>query len=74
MAPLAFQHDPDGTYHDLAVQLRNVEESIAREEDGPSFEPMEDGDGIKDTSAESKTPAASTREKNRFLHPRALTP
>ena len=24
MAPLAFQSDPDGLYHDLAVQLRNV--------------------------------------------------
>ncbi len=23
VAPLAFQSDPDGTYHDLAVQLRN---------------------------------------------------
>jgi hypothetical protein len=44
MAPLAFQHDPDGTYHDLAVQLRNVDVSLAREDDGPSFEPMEDGE------------------------------
>ncbi len=24
MAPLAFQSDPDGIYHDLAIQLRNV--------------------------------------------------
>jgi hypothetical protein len=63
MAPLAFQHDPDGTYHDLAVQLRNVDVSIAREDDGPSFEPMEDGEEVNETSAESKTPAAPTREK-----------
>ena len=63
MAPLAFQHDPDGTYHDLAVQLRNVDVSLAREDDGPSFEPMEDGEELKETSAESKTPAVPTREK-----------
>ncbi len=24
MAPLAFQSDPEGIYHDLAVQLRNT--------------------------------------------------
>jgi hypothetical protein len=63
MAPLAFQHDPDGTYHDLAVQLRNVDVSLAHEDDGPSFEPMEDGEELKETSAESKTPAVPTREK-----------
>jgi len=71
MAPLAFQHDPDGTYHDLAVQLRNVDVSLAHEDDGPSFEPMEDGEELKETSAESKTPYLPVK-RSHLLLPRAL--
>jgi hypothetical protein len=43
MAPLAFQHDPDGTHHSLAVQLRNYEVSsdFDPEDTAPAFEPME---------------------------------
>jgi hypothetical protein len=63
MAPLAFQYDPDGTYHELAVQLRNADAPVSLEESGPSFEPMEDGEEGSEPSAERKTPAAPTREK-----------
>jgi hypothetical protein len=62
MAPLAFQHDPEGTYHDLAAQLRNFDGfSMASEEDGPSFEPVEEEGGLEETRAESKTPSTLTR-------------
>jgi hypothetical protein len=69
MAPLAFQHDPDGTYHYLAVQLRNLDLDIfhPREEEGSSFESMDDeerdekGDGERRT--ESRTPSALSREE-----------
>jgi hypothetical protein len=62
MPPLAFQHDPDGTYHDLAAQLRNLDGfSVASDEERPSFEPVEDGEGLEVTRAESKTPATLTR-------------
>jgi hypothetical protein len=62
MALLAFQHDPDGTYHDLAAQLRNLDGfSVASDEEGPSFEPVEDEEGLEETRAESKTPATLTR-------------
>ncbi len=45
-APLAFQSDPDGTYHDLAVQLRNLEIAIT-DPDGSSMalvEPVEENE------------------------------
>ena len=42
MAPLAFQHDPDGTYHDLAVKLRNEDLPFEFDEDEatPIVEPI----------------------------------
>ncbi len=50
MAPLAFQHDPDGTYLELAAELRSHEFPFDLEEESraPSFEPMEEDDGGKD--------------------------
>jgi hypothetical protein len=64
MVPLAFQHDPDGTHHPLAVQLRNYElYATDTEETAPSFEPME---GEETDREETKTPASRT--------PRLLTP
>ena len=62
-APLAFQHDPDATYHHWAVQLRNgVTFSFypADEDEGPSFEPMEDKeeDGSGKTPKSGRTPDA----------------
>ncbi len=64
MAPLAFQHDPDGTYHSLAVQLRNYELlSSDPEDERPSFEPVRE-DKMESKSAEdSKTPDAPLRAK-----------
>jgi hypothetical protein len=46
MAPLAYQSDPDGTYHDLAVQLRNVAFEIPGEERG-GMAIVESADGPK---------------------------
>ncbi len=64
MAPLAFQHDPDGTYHSLAVQLRNFEgTSIYPKEEGPSFESVEVDEGEGKTQDESKTPHAPPCER-----------
>jgi hypothetical protein len=65
MTPLAFQHDPDGTYHDLAVQLRNLDMDVFIRE-GPSFEPVddegEDEESRTESRAESKTPVTLTRD------------
>jgi hypothetical protein len=56
MAPLAFQSDPDGTYHDLAVQLRNLGVEDIDEDKGalPIVESMD---------AHDETPARTTKEK-----------
>ncbi len=63
MAPLAFQHDPDGAYHDLAVQIRNLDLDIfLSEEDGPSFEPVDDEGEGEEKRAESRTPVTLTRD------------
>jgi hypothetical protein len=68
MAPLAFQSDPDGTYHDLAVQLRHVDVAITYL-DGSSMalvEPIEETEGSpvrtttdKPSAQSSKTPSVS---------------
>jgi hypothetical protein len=43
MAPLAFQSDPDGIYHDLAVQLRNVTiDGLVEDETGMAIVEFED--------------------------------
>jgi hypothetical protein len=64
MAPLAFQHDPDGTHHPLAVQLRNYElYATDTEETAPSFEPMEGEETDLEENKgreETQTPAART--------------
>jgi hypothetical protein len=69
MAPLAFQHDPDGTYHDLAVQIRNLDMDVfIREGDGPSFEPVDDEEDNEEnrteSRAESKTPVTLTSTRD----------
>ena len=48
MAPLAFQSDPDGIYHDLAVQLRNVALDVPDEERG-GMAIVESADGTEDS-------------------------
>jgi hypothetical protein len=58
MAPLAFQHDPDGTFHSLAVLLRNCEEPEPKDEDSrPIIEPM---DGEEIDLDDARTPPAKT--------------
>ncbi len=54
-------------FHDLAIQLRNLDMDVfIREGDGPSFEPVddegEDEENCTDSRAESKTPVTLTRE------------
>ena len=67
VAPLAFQHDPDGTYHELAVQLRNLgPASFTSSSEGPLIEPMEgeteEGrDKTPESRSASRTPAAPLR-------------
>jgi hypothetical protein len=64
MAPLAFQHDPDGTYHSLAVQLRNYELfSSDPEDERPSFEPVGEDEMESKSAEDSKTPDAPLRAK-----------
>ncbi len=71
VAPLAFQHDPDGTYHELAVQLRNVGPSpFTSRSEGPLIEPVEGEaeDGASETPevrAPLRTPAAPPRTSAR---------
>ncbi len=56
MAPLAFQSDPDGTYHDLAIQLRNL-----------GVEDIDDDKGalpiVESVDAPEETPSRTTKEK-----------
>jgi hypothetical protein len=65
MAPLAFQHDPDGTHHSLAVQLRNYKlaSDFEPEETAPIIEPV---DGEETDLEETRTPAA---KRDRFPTP-----
>ncbi len=56
MAPLAFQSDPDGTYHSLAVQLRNVDVTIT-DPDGSSMalvEPVDETEGSPERSTKAR--------------------
>ncbi len=64
MAPLAFQHDPDGTYHSLAVQLRNFKLlSSDPENERPLFEPVVEDEVESKSQEEGKTPDAPPRAK-----------
>ncbi len=56
MAPLAFQSDPDGTYHDLAVQLRNLDVEDFDEDEKPL--PI-----VESVDAPEETPSRTTKEK-----------
>jgi hypothetical protein len=59
MAPLAFQSDPEGTYHDLAVQLRNSDlEALDAKGTGMAF--VESFDRTEDTSSPPRTSKAKT--------------
>jgi hypothetical protein len=63
MAPLAFQHDPDGTYHDLAVQLRNGDFSfdLNEEDTTPILEPIDEEEKTETGDlAEQTTPASKS--------------
>jgi hypothetical protein len=62
MAPLAFQSDPDGTYHSLAVQLRNIDVTIT-DPDGSSmalFEPIDVTEGSPERSKARPSTTAGT--------------
>ena len=56
MAPLAFQSDPDGTYHDLAVQLRNMDVEDFDEHENPF--PI-----VESVDAPEETPSRTAKEK-----------
>jgi hypothetical protein len=59
MAPLAFQSDPEGTYHDLAVQLRNSDlEAPDAKGTGMAF--VESFDKTGDASSPPRTSKAKT--------------
>jgi len=67
MAPLAFQHDPDGTYHSLAVQLCSYELlSSDPEDERPSFEPVGEDEVESKSAEDSKTPDAPLRAKKPY--------
>ena len=54
MAPLAFQSDPDGTYLELAVQLRNFG-ATAQDEEGGSMAIVESADTAEGSPERTKT-------------------
>ena len=59
MAPLAFQSDPDGTYHSLAVQLRNIDtdDIDTTDPDGSSMalvEPVEGEEGSPERTTKTR--------------------
>ncbi len=56
MAPLAFQSDPDGTYHDLAVQLRNLDVEDIDEDEKPF--PI-----VESVDAPEETPSRTSKDK-----------
>jgi hypothetical protein len=63
MAPLAFQHDPDCTYHGLAAQLPNLKLFPSNlDDDVPIFEPVEVGEEESKEEEEGATPRAPSRE------------
>jgi hypothetical protein len=62
ITPLAFQHDPDGTHHHLAVQLRNCKLPSSSYDERPFFEPMDEDERVSEDAGESKTPAAPERK------------
>jgi hypothetical protein len=56
MAPLAFQSDPDGIYHDLAVQLRNVTiDGLVEDEEGMAIVESADTEESPKRTAPPKT-------------------
>ena len=56
MPPLAFQSDPDGTYHDLAVQLRNLDVEDIDEDEKPL--PI-----VESVDASEETPSRTSKAK-----------
>jgi hypothetical protein len=61
MAPLAFQSDPDGLYHDLAVQLRNAAlETTEESKSGMAIvESLDKMDGSPERTGTTKTARGS---------------
>ena len=61
MAPLAFQSDPEGIYHDLAVQLRNTTIGIPEEsESGMAIvESLDKEEGSPERTGPTKTARGS---------------
>jgi hypothetical protein len=62
VAPLAFQHDPEGTFHSLAAHLRTYEVSPAFDAEGstPIIEPV---DGEETDLEETRRPAAKMERR-----------
>jgi hypothetical protein len=85
MAPLAFQHDPDGTYHELATQLRSFEwRRPTFEDEQPVFESLDEDEGKTRHRAKTKRlkhlpakerllPHPLARARQRLSFPDALT-
>jgi hypothetical protein len=61
MAPLAFQSDPEGIYHDLAVQLRNTTIGTREEHESgmPIVEPLDKEEGSPERTSSAKTTRGS---------------
>jgi hypothetical protein len=62
VAPLAFQHDPDGTFHSLAAHLRTYEATynFEAEDSTPIIESVEGEETDRD---ETRTPATRTERR-----------
>ncbi len=76
MAPLAFQHDPDGTYRLLAAELRSHAFPFDLEEErvSPILEPIEEEGGENMDSDQTSTPAAKTDRTQRAPPTRTRDP
>jgi hypothetical protein len=68
MAPLAFQSDPDGTYHDLAVQLRNMAIEIPDKDEG-DMAIVESMDKTEDSPERTISAKQARGSETPFIHP-----
>ncbi len=68
MAPLAFQSDPDGIYHDLAVQLRNVTvDGLVEDEEGMAI--VESAETTEDSPKRTTLPKTARGGETPFAPP-----
>ncbi len=68
MTPLAFQSDPDGIYHDLAVQLRNVTvDGLVEDEEGMTI--VESAETTEDSPKRTALPKTARGGETPFAPP-----